>query len=57
MITPFFINLYSNGVRFTPDEKPIKREPIVLGGCLTAKDEYFAMCDVRRPPNKHKSIR
>lgn len=48
MITPKFINPFCRGVTITPDEAPVEREPIVLGGCLTAEDEYFAMRDKRK---------
>jgi hypothetical protein len=56
MITPHFINPFCTTYSITPDLKQEEREPIVIGGCLTDEDEYFAMCDVRPPPNKYKSI-
>ena len=48
MITPIFISPFCNGVRITPDTEQTEREPIVVGGSLTAEDEYFAMKDKRK---------
>lgn len=48
MITPKFISPFCTGVRITPDLGQPERETIVVGGSLTAEDEYFAMRDKRK---------